>query len=247
MITKKKKMSEEKKEEILKEFLPFIKYMAYKLAQKLPSHITIDDLKSVGVMGLMDAVERFEPGRVGLKSFAEIRIKGAMIDELRSASWIPRSLMKKIKEMNAARAKLEQTLGRMPDDQEVADFLKMPLDEYFRTLQHTTSCNTVRLENLKSSKYEDSNLDITECIADPYAKSSLNLLEEKNENENLKKLLNTLPEKQRMVLSCYYFAELTMHEIGKVLNVTESRICQIHVDAIKNLRTRINKSCNFTA
>lgn len=239
MLKYKSKLKEEKKEEIIKEFLPYIKYTAYRLSWKLPPHVTIDDIISVGLMGLMDAIERFEPGKVKLKTYAELRIKGAMIDELRATAWIPRSMRKKIDEINNARVKLERRHGRMPDDVEVAKSLKMPLDHYFKILQYATSSNPLRLEDFKNNKYSDSDLNISECIADPKAKSPLNILEEKDNQEQLAELIETLPKKEKLVLSLYYWEELTMQEIGKILNITESRVCQIHSQALIKLKVKL--------
>lgn len=239
MLKYKTEINEEQRELVIKEFLPYIKYTAYRLSWKLPPHVTIDDLVSVGLMGLMDALDRFEPGKVKLKTYAELRIKGAMIDELRATAWIPRSMRKKIEEINKARMKLEKKHGRMPDDVEVAKSLKMPLKEYFKILQYASSSNHVRLEDFKNSKYSDSDLNITECIADPKAKSPLSVLEEKDTKERLAKLIDTLPKKERIVLSLYYYEELTMQEIGKVLNITESRVCQIHSQALGKLKTKL--------
>ena len=234
-------ITEERKEEVIKEFLPYIKYTAYRLSWKLPQHVTTDDLISVGLMGLMDALSRFEPGRVKLKTYAELRIKGSMIDELRATAWIPRSMRKKIEVINKERVKLEQDYGRMPDDTEVAKSLNMPLDEYFRTLQYATSSNPVRLEDFRNSKYADSDLNITECIADPKAKSPLAVLEEKDTKAGLADLIDTLPKKEKTVLALYYYEELTMQEIGRVLSITESRVCQIHGQALGKLKAKIKQ------
>jgi RNA polymerase sigma factor for flagellar operon FliA len=239
MLKYKTEISEEQKEEIIREFLPYIKYTAYRLSWKLPPHVTIDDLISVGLMGLMDALKRFQPGKVKLKTYAELRIKGAMIDELRATAWIPRSMRKKIEEINVARLKLERKLGRAPDDAEVARSLKMPMKEYSRILQYATNSNPVRFEDFKNNKYSDSDLNIAECIADPKAKSPLAELEEKDTKEQLARLIDTLPEKERLVLTLYYWEELTMQEIGKILNITESRVCQIHSQALGKLKNRI--------
>lgn len=239
MLKYKTEIKEEKREEIIKEFLPYIKYTAYRLSWKLPPHVTTEDLISVGLMGLMDALDRFEPGKVKLKTYAELRIKGSMIDELRATAWIPRSMRKKIEVINKARLKLEKKYGRMPEDVEVAKSLKMPLDEYFKILQYATSSNPVRLEDFRNTKYADSDLNITECIADPKAKSPLSILEEKDTKEKLVELIDTLPRKEKTVLALYYYEELTMQEIGKVLNITESRVCQIHSQALSKLKTRI--------
>lgn len=239
MLKYKTEISEEKKEEIIKEFLPYIKYTAYRLSWKLPAHVTIDDLISCGLIGLMDALQRFEPGKVKLKTYAELRIKGAMIDELRATAWIPRSMRKKIDEINNARTRLEKKYGRAPEDPEVAKSLRMPLNEYFRILQYATSSNPLRLEDFRNNKYSDSDLNISECIADPDAKSPLNELEDKDTKEQLAQVIETLPEKERLVLTLYYWEELTMQEIGRVLHITESRVCQIHSQALMKLQKKL--------
>lgn len=242
MLKYKSEITEETKEEIIKEFLPYIKYTAYRLSWKLPHHITIDDLISVGLMGLMDAVDRFEPGKVKLKTYAELRIKGAMIDELRATAWIPRSMRKKIEEINNARTRLAKKIGRMPDDADVAKSMKVSLDDYFKVLKYATIANPIRLEDFNNNKYSDSNLNITECIADPKAKSPLSILEEKDNQEELAELIETLPEKEKLVLALYYWEELTMQEIGKVLSITESRVCQIHSQAVGKLKTKLKQT-----
>lgn len=234
-------------EKIINEFLPFIKYTAYRLSRQLPPHITIDDLISVGLIGLMGAVEKFKPGKAKLKSYADIRIKGAMIDELRTATWMPRSTRKRGNEINKARADLERKLGRTPDDHELAEAMKLPLYDYFKMIQYTASSTPLRLEDSKPNKYDDGDMSLMECIEDPYAKSSFTLLEEKDRKENLMKLLDTLPEQYKLVLSLYYLEELTMKDIGKVLNVTESRVCQIRTEAIDELRGKINQLYDLVA
>jgi len=239
MLKYKNEISEEDREEIIKEFLPYIKYTAFRLSWNLPHHVTIDDLISVGLMGLMDALSRFEPGKVKLKTYAELRIKGSMIDELRATAWIPRSMRKKIDDINKAKAKLERKHGRVPDDVEVAKSMNLTLSDYFKTLQYATSSNHIRLEDFRNKKYADSELNITECIPDPKAKSPLSILEEKDTKKNLAELIDSLPTKEKFVLSLYYYEELTMQEIGKVLSITESRVCQIHSQALTKLRTKI--------
>jgi len=238
----KTEIKEDTKEKIIKEFLPYIKYTAFRMAWKLPRHMTIDDLISVGLMGLMDALDRYEPGRVKLKRYAELRIKGSMIDSLRAAAWIPRSQMKKIKAINSARQRLEGKYGRMPDDTEVANLLKIPLNIYFQTLQYAASSNTVRLNDVRSSKYPGTNLCITECIADQNTKSPLTILEEHDIKRCLTELIDGLSRIKQTILSLYYYEELTMREIGVVLNFTESRVSQIHARALSELKARINGS-----
>ncbi|GBE41688.1 RNA polymerase sigma factor FliA [bacterium BMS3Bbin09] len=238
MAKRKNIVTEEKKEEIINEFLPYIKFTAYRLSWKLPAHISSEDLISVGLMGLMDAVSRYEPGRVKLKTYAELRIKGSMIDELRATAWIPRSMRTKIKVINQARENLEREHGRVPDHIEVAKSLKMPLDVYHKTLQYATSSISLSLEDFKSKKHSDGSMNITECIADPKADNPLELLEDTEMRDSVATLIDTLPSKEKMVLSLYYWEELTMHEIGKLLKITESRVCQIHSQALKKLKTK---------
>lgn len=239
MLKYKTEIKEEEKEKIINEFLPYIKYTAYRLSWKLPAHITIDDLISCGLMGLMDALTRFEPGKVKLKTYAELRIKGAMIDELRATAWIPRSMRKKIESINKARAELERINGSAPDDVEVANSMDMPLGEYFKILKYATCSNPIRLEDFRNSKYSDSELNITECIADPKAKSPLSVLEEKNTKHHLAELIDSLPEKEKIVLALYYYEDMTMQEIGSVLSITESRVCQIHSQALVKMKTKL--------
>lgn len=242
MLKYKTEIKEEQKEQIINEFLPYIKYTAYRLSWKLPAHITIDDLISCGLMGLMDALKRFEPGKVKLKTYAELRIKGAMIDELRATAWIPRSMRKKIESINNARAVLEKKNGSMPDDVEVAQSMDMPLNEYYKILKYATCANPIRLEDFRNSKYSDSDLNITECIADPKAKNPLNVLEEKDTKQQLADLIDSLPEKEKIVLALYYYEEMTMQEIGKVLSITESRVCQIHSQALVKMKTKMQSA-----
>lgn len=238
MAKRKNKITEEQKEAIIKEFTPYIKYTAYRLSWKLPAHISSEDLMSVGFMGLMDAISRYEPGRVKLKTYAELRIKGSMIDELRATAWIPRSMRTKIKIINQARDNLERKHGRVPDHIEVAKSLKMSLNEYHKTLQYATSSISIRLEDFKSSKHSDGNMNISECIADPKADTPLNILEDSEMKDSVASLIDTLPSKEKIVLSLYYWEELTMQEIGKLLKITESRVCQIHSQALKKLKTQ---------
>ncbi len=239
----KAEFKEEEKEQIIKKFLPFIKYTAYRLSWRLPPHLTTDDLISAGFIGLVDALGRFEHGRVKLKTYAELRIKGAMLDELRATDWLPRSMRKKIGSINSAYRKLENELGRMPGEKEVAEALKMSLDEYYKALQCATTAVTIRLEDFTGNVHTAGNLNIFECLADSNKmKNPLNMVEEKDTKEMIARLIDTLSERERYVLSLYYWDELTMKEIGRVLNVTESRVCQIHGQALIKLKVKLNRS-----
>jgi RNA polymerase sigma factor for flagellar operon FliA len=236
----KPELSEQEKEKIINDSLPFIKYTAYRLAHRLPPQLAVNDLISVGIVGLLDALQRYTEGRVKLNTFAEYRIKGAMLDELRSHDWVPRSLKTKIGRIRKAHRELEQDLGRMPFEEEIAQRLDITLDEYYRTVQSASNAVVFSFEDFRDTMYEESDMDVTECIPDPTAKNPLELLEENTSKEALAQLIDRLPEKEKIILSLYYWEELTLKEIGKVLSLTEGRVCQLHNQALIRLKAQIN-------
>ncbi len=231
--------SEEQKEKIINESLPFIKYTAYRLGQRLPPQLSMNDLVSIGIMGLLDALQRYAEGRVKIKTFVEYRIKGAMLDELRSHDGVSRSLKNKINQIKNAHRKLEKELGRLPDEEEVAKSLNITLDNYYRTLQTANNAVVFSFEDFRGKMKEEKEIDIMECIPDPTMKTPLELMEENSSREALAHLINDLPEKEKLILSLYYWEELTMKEIGKVMNLTEGRVCQLHSQALIRLKARM--------
>ncbi len=231
--------SEEQKEKIINDSLPFIKYTAFRLAQRLPPQLSMNDLVSVGIMGLLDALRRYSNGRVKIKTFVEHRIKGAMLDELRSHDGVSRSFKNKINQIKNAHRKLEKDLGRPPDEEEVAKSLNITLDDYYRTLQTASNAVVFSFEDFREKMIDENGIDVMECIPDPAAKNPLVLMEENSAKEDLAHLINDLPEKEKLILSLYYWEELTMKEIGKVLNLTEGRICQLHNQALIRLKAQM--------
>ena len=231
--------SEEQKEKIINDSLPFIKYTAYRLGQRLPPQLSMNDLVSVGIMGLLDALQRYAEGRVKIKTFVEYRIKGAMLDELRSHDGVSRSLKNKISQIKNAHRKLEKELGRLPDEEEVAKSLNMTLDNYYRTLQAASNAVVFSFEDFRGTMKEENEIDVTECIPDPAMKTPLELMEENSSREALAHHINDLPEKEKLILSLYYWEELTMKEIGRVMNLTEGRVCQLHSQALMRLKSRM--------
>jgi len=232
-------LREEEKEQIIKEFLPFIKYTAGRLSWRLPPQLTVDDLISAGLMGLLDALEKYERGRSKLKTYAEFRIRGSMLDELRAVEWIPRSLKKKINTLKKAHTELEKELGRLPEDEEVAGSLNLSLDEYYKTLGDANGAIAFRFEDFENSGSADDGLNIMECIPDPNAQSPLTALEEKGRKDMVAGMIDGLPEKERLLLSLYYWEELTMKEIGKIMKLTEGRVCQLHAQALIRLKAKM--------
>lgn len=240
MLEYKTELNEQEKEKIINDSLPFIKYTAYRLAHRLSPQLAVNDLISVGIMGLLDALQRYTEGRVKLKTFVEYRIKGAMLDELRSQDWMPRSLKDKISQIRKARRRLEKDLGRPPDEEEVAKSLEITLDEYYRTLQSASNAVVFSFEDFRDRSQEDGDLDVTECIPDATMKNPLEVLEETSAKEALAQLIEQLPEKEKLILSLYYWEELTMKEIGRVINLSEGRVCQLHNQALLRMKSQMH-------
>jgi RNA polymerase sigma factor for flagellar operon FliA len=234
------KMSSQDKERIVKEFLPVVRYTAYRLSWRLPPQISVDDLISVGLNGLFDALDRFEQGKVKLKTYAQYRIKGAMLDELRAMEWIPRSKKKKINTLREVHSKLEKEFKRVPEDEEVAAALNLSLDEYYQILEESKGGITLKFEDYENNA-ESSNINLVDNIEDPNGKNPLNILMELDQKKSMARIIDELPEKEKMVLSLYYWEELTMKEVGVVLGLTESRVCQLHNQALIRLKAKIGK------
>lgn len=227
------------KDEIIIEYAPLIKYIAQKIAARLPSNIELDDLISCGVIGLMDAIEKFDPTRDNkFKTYAEFRIRGSILDELRAQDWVPRSIREKAKTVERAYAKLESELGRMATDDEMCEELKMSQDEFYDLLNKAKSVSLLNIDDSASFSRGDKRLMMGllehRRVSNPF--SAVNF---KRGQERIKLGIKSLPEKQRLVLSLYYYEDLNLKEIGQVLDVTESRVSQLHTQAILKLRSKL--------
>src|ERR671919_681046 len=202
------------RERLVVAYSPLVKFVAGRTGARLPSHVDQADLISYGMIGLAEAMERFEPSReIRFETFAMQRIRGAIIDELRSLDWVPRSVRSRARDIEAANSKLEHELGRAPTDAELAERLKISEDELQESLLHTI---------------ED------ESAPDPQA--ALDTTEVK---DRLQDAIQDLPERETLVIALYYFENLTLREIGEVLGVTESRVSQLHSKAVLRLRSRL--------
>ena len=230
----------ENTEQIVKEYSPMIKYVANRIALRLPPHIEVDDLISVGAIGLMDAIEKYDPSRgAKFKTYAEFRVRGSILDELRSLDWVPRSVRQKASNLDAVSSKLQSKLGRLPEDEEIAKEMGVTLEEFFKTLNETRNMPLLSLEDLgiaRDSGDKQSLLDTLEGRGDVDPQTQMRLTELKN---LIAAAIDSLPEKERLMVSLYYSEELTMKEIGEVLGITESRISQIHSKAVYRLRTKL--------
>jgi RNA polymerase sigma factor FliA len=233
-------ISVENQDAVINKYAPMIKYVAHRIAMRLPPHIEVDDLISVGCLGLIDAIDKYDSSRgAKFKTYAEFRVRGAILDELRSMDWVPRSVRQKATAMDGVVQKLQNRLGRPPEDDEIAEEMGVGLDELFSTLNETKSMPILSLEDLGIAKESGEQQSLLDCLAgkgdtDPH--THLRLVELK---EIISKAIDTLPEKERLMISLYYYEELTMKEIGAVLDITESRVSQIHSKAVLRLRNKL--------
>ena len=232
-------LSEEKKHDLIVEYAPLIRFIAQKIAIRLPSNIELDDLISSGVIGLMDAIEKYDPSRDNkFKTYAEFRIRGSILDELRSQDWVPRSVRDKAKMLDKVVSKMELELGRTPTEEEIAKQLGMSMKEFHELLNQVRPVSVLSIDD--SSTF--SNIDkrsILSILENCKINSPLNQLSIKSVKEVITRSIKELPERQRLVLSLYYYEDLHLKDIGKILHVTESRVSQLHSQAISRLRIRL--------
>jgi len=229
-------VTKKERDQLIMKYVPLVKNVVGRITARLPSHVVDrEDLIHVGVIGLMSALEKYDANRnVQFETYARFRIRGAVLDEMRSRDWVPRSTRSKDNKLEAAFEKLQRKLGRSPDEEEVAEFLKMTMDEYFQLLDESRCISMISSEDLPGD-YLDS-LSREEMLETIDHGNPLELLKSSELRDGMKRAVNQLPEKERLVLALYYYEELTMKEIGKVLNLTESRVCQLHTQAILRLR-----------
>ena len=227
------------RDQLIVHYAPVVKYVAGRVSVGLPRHVDEADLASYGIIGLIDAIERFEPPRnIKFETYAIPRIKGAIIDELRSIDWVPRSVRAKARAVEQAYSKLEAALHRTPTDAEVAADLEMTDDEFQTTLRKISFVGVVALDEVfrGGDRTDRSTLGETlpDCTAGP-----LDTFEVKETKEALVKAVNQMADRERTVLTLYYYEGLTLAEIGDILGVTESRVCQIHTKAVLQLRAKL--------
>ena len=232
-------MDKRARDELIMKYLPLVKNVVLRMAAKLPiDQADKEDLINVGIIGLMSAIEKYDAARnVQFDTYARFRIKGAVLDELRARDWVPRSTRSKETRLEEAFAELRQELGRAPDEHELALYMGITLDEYYMLLDEVKSVSIVSKEDLPPDYLE--NFEGEETTGTIDYTNPLHYLASQELMTGLKKAIDALPHKEKLVLSLYYHDELTMKEIGKIMDLTESRICQIHVQATLRLRSAI--------
>lgn len=228
------------REEIILQFTPLIKYIAQRLAMRLPPHISAEDLIGAGVIGLMDAIEKFDPAKkVQFKTYAEIRIKGAMLDELRSLDWVSRSVRQKASKLEKTYQTLEKQNGRAVEDEEVAQALNLSLEEYYKLLNEIRGVSVFDIESLRPKLSEQGEDDLTDLPLEGRDSQPFHFFRQLEMKQLLSRAIRDLTPNEKMVISLYYYEELTLKEIGEVMGYTESRICQLHTKAILKLRSKL--------
>ena len=227
------------REVLITECLPLVKFVAHRISARLPAHVELDDLIHSGILGLMDAVKKFEPGRnVKFKTYAEQRIRGAILDGLRDLDWVPRSLRRKKKDIENAYHLLEQKEGRAATDEEVAAHLGLPLEDLHHALDELKG---VTLGAFVDAGENGEGENLISFVPDPDGESAHVLLQSQEVKDILKLAVEKLPTKERFVVQLYYFDELTMKEIGTLLNITESRVSQLHTKSMLRLRGKLKE------
>ena len=226
-------------EKLIHEYLPYVKRIVQRIANHLPASVDVEDLMNVGVMGLIQAVDRFDPKRDNkFMTYAIFRIKGAVLSELRSRDFLSRSSRRKLRELEQTCQKMEQRLGRDVEDVEVAEELGIDIDDLHRTRQ-MSSISFISFEELGLSSRDEKEKLMNFLVHNEEDALSQTRLRELR--SALARAIEQLPEKERMVMSLYYFDELNMKEAGEVMNITESRVSQIHSQAIMRLRKKMRK------
>lgn len=219
------------KKYLIEYYIDLVKLVSGRLGIYLNYYVDLEDLMSYGIIGLIDAIDKFDLTKnIQFNTYASLRIRGAILDEIRKLDWVPRSLRKKQKDFSKVYAELENQLGKTPSDEQMAKALQLPLDEYYDLLNETNIVNLISIEDYELESY---NLKDTKEISP----------EEHMQKQELKKMLalgiDDLPDRERTVITLYYFEELTLREISNILEVSESRISQLHTKALVRLRSKL--------
>ncbi len=236
----------ESRDDLILKYAPLIKFIANRLALRLPPHIDINDIINSGVIGLIDAIDKYDENKgVLFKTYAEFRIKGAILDNLRSMDWVPRSIRKMVSKLEKTYLELEKRYNRPASDEEVAEALQLDLEKYFELLAQASGISLLSLEMISS--HEDARLKLIDCLTDAEGTNPFTFLKKSEARSVVTEAIEDLPEKEKMVISLYYYDELTMKEISTVLKLTESRVSQIHTKAILRLRGKLGELFNQNA
>lgn len=230
------------RETLIINYAPLVKYIASRMSLGMPSSVEVDDLVSYGIMGLIDAIEKFEPERgFKFKTYASQRIRGAILDEIRQLDWVPRSVRKKARDVENAYRRIERRVGRAATDLEVTNELEISLSEFHELLTEISGTVLLSLDNVFTVGKEDDEINVYEAIEAPESNRPNEVAERSAMLDILTDAIEDLPEKERLVLTLYYYEEMNLKEIGAILGVTESRVSQIHTKAVMRLRIKLSE------
>jgi len=228
------------REAFIKQYNPLVKYVAGKVAIGMPNNVEFDDLVGYGVFGLLDAIDKYDPDKnVKFKTYAVTRIRGAIFDELRQIDFVPRSVRQKTREIESTISNLEAQLGRTATDQEIANAMGMDESEYMKTMQKISGTSIISLNDLWYSGDDNDKVSIGDSIESPSSMNPDVVVVNEEIRRVIIEAINDLPDKEKKILVLYYYEDLTLKEIGRVLQVTESRVSQLHTKAILHLRSRL--------
>jgi RNA polymerase sigma factor for flagellar operon FliA len=241
-LSYKKDEDPEVRQKLLEEYLPLVKSVAGRMALGFPRSVELSDLVSTGVIGLVEALSNYDPSRgVKFETYAVPRIKGAILDELRSLDWVPRSTRAKSREIDKAMNKLENKLGRTPSTKELAKSLKISSEELFAALDDVSSTAVLSLDELIYKEEDNRQVPRVETVEALSHESVLGNLEKEELKAYVVSAISHLSEQERLVVALYYYEELTLKEIGEVMQISESRVSQIHTKAVLKLRGMIKE------
>jgi RNA polymerase sigma factor for flagellar operon FliA len=232
----------EARERLVVAYSPLVKYVSGRMASGLPAHVEESDLISYGLVGLINAIERFEPEReIKFETYAITRVKGAIIDELRSLDWVPRSVRARARAIERANAKLEHQLQRAPTDEEMANELSYSLPEFHDALLQISNSTVAALDELwQVSDSSGDQVSLLDTLTDENAPDPAAVMDQTDLKDRMANAISRLPEREKLVVALYYYENLTLREIGEVLGVTESRVSQLHTKAVLRLRSRLS-------
>jgi RNA polymerase sigma factor FliA len=230
------------RDQLLARYTPLIKYVVERLAVGLPKNVDHEDLMSAGMLGLLDAYDKFDSGKgTKFETYAVWRIKGAVLDQLRALDWASRSIRRKAREVDASMRRLDQRLGRAASEEEIAKEAKMPLGEYHRLMDQVRGAVLLSLDEVRTPEDGDS-IGLADLIEDPSTPDVLARIEEEETRQLLLETLNQLPEQERVVVALYYYEHMTLREIGLTLGISESRVSQVHSRAVIRLKSRVRRA-----
>ena len=230
------------REQLLARYTPLIKYVVERLAVGLPKNVDHEDLMSAGMLGLLDAYDKFDAKKgTKFETYAVWRIKGAVLDQLRALDWASRSIRRKAREVDASVRRLDQRLGRAASEEEIAKEAKMPLADYHRLMDQVRGAVLLSLDEVRTPEDGDS-IGLADMIEDPSTPDVLARIEEEETRALLLETLNQLPEQERVVVALYYYEHMTLREIGLTLGISESRVSQVHSRAVVRLKSRVRRA-----